>query len=1218
MTTTSRDSASSGDYSAAFSQLHPTMQRWIYDQGWTDLHDAQERAIPVILAQNQDLIISAATAAGKTEAAFLPICSVLASTGRRTDRGPDVLYVSPLKALINDQYDRLDMLCERADVLVHRWHGDVSSTAKSKAADTAGGILLITPESLEAFLVRRGSAARVFFGRLRYVVIDELHSFLGSARGAQLQSLLNRVDLSARKRPARVGLSATLGDMEVAKRFLRPEDPQAPAVVEAKAEQEIQLQVRGYRSDPPVPGGDPDDAPTTDGTAIAGHLFKTLRGSDNLVFANSRQQVEIYANRLAELCDARSVANEFWPHHGNLAKGVREDVERQLKDRTRPVTAVCTSTLELGIDIGSVSSVAQIGPPPSVAALRQRLGRSGRRGDPAVLRLYVSETEIDARTSLVDHLRCDLVQTVAMVRLLIDRWLESPAGGGLNLSTLVQQTLALIAQHGGITAPDAHRVLCGPGPFEDVDSSTYAQLLRDLAAADLVMQTGDETLLHGQTGERFVNHYSFYAAFETPDEWRLVTSGRTLGTMPIDQPVEIGGLLLFAGQRWSVIDADSTTKVIELKRASGGAPPRFGGGGPSVSGEVRSAMVDIYESDDVPAFLDAAARKLLAEARSAWKRFGLSGAAAIASDSDTFLLPWVGDGVLWAMTLALRRIGIEAETEGPLLCLVETEMATGIEKVEELSAAPVPDASELAQVVENRQVEKWDWALGGELSASSYGKRFLDPGAAWSAFSALAAIDRGGDCGPAAARGAGSDAQVHDPCPGDVEPSARSDQISRLGTAHGAGPTPSHVEFCVVDLETTGFSPRLGDRVVEVATVRIEADGTVVDEWSTLVNPERDIGATHVHGITAGEVVDAPLFEEIAGDLLARLDGAVVAAHNLRFDWEFLIAEYERAGHPLPRVPSICTIALGARALPQLQDRRLVGYCDALGIDLSDAHSASGDANATAEVLAVCIRRAWEGRRPSLDALGCDPLTWPTEIPQLNESGRRHARGSAGPVVHQAAYLATLVSNLGGHGETDPDLSAYLQVLDRAIEDRQLTEAEAEELRSTAANWGIGTDAAHAVHRRYLAALVTAAQTDGHISEVELKDLERVGRLLGIDDLDNRLGFDTALMPSGQSAQGSSQRNAAKSRSGELAGLSVCFTGALRCTIDGAPITRSAAERLAAHAGLDVRSSVTGKLDLLVVADPDTASGKARKARRSGTRIIAESAFWAKLGVVVG
>ena len=1171
------------------------MQRWVYDQGWTELHDAQEQAIPIILAGDQDLIISAATVAGKTEAAFLPICSALAASESRADRGPDVLYVSPLKALINDQYDRLELMCKRADLLVHRWHGDVSSTAKSKAADTAGGILLITPESLEAFLVRRGSEVRRFFGRVRYVVIDELHSFLDAPRGAQLQSLLNRVELAARRRPPRVGLSATLGDMAAAKAFLRPSHPHAPAVIESKAEHEIQLQLRGYRSTAPAPGKDLHEAPPDDETAIAEHLLKTLRGSDNLVFANSRRQVEIYATRLAELCEVRGVPNEFWPHHGNLAKGVREEVERQLKDRTRPVTAVCTSTLELGIDIGSVNSVAQVGPPPSVATLRQRLGRSGRREDPAVLRVYVSEADIDARTALVDQLRCDLVQTIAMVRLLIDRWLEPAAGGGLNLSTLVQQTLALIAEHGGVTPADAHRVLCGPGAFEDVDASTYAQLLRDLAAADLVVQTTDGTLLHGVAGERFVNHYSFYAAFETPEEWRLMAGGQVLGTMPVDQPVEIGGLLLFAGRRWRVIDVDSAAKVIELKRASGGAPPRFGGGGPSVSGEVRSAMVEVYESDEVPVYLDRNAKDLLAEARSAWKRFGLSGAAAIAWDSDIFLLPWAGDDVLWAMTLGLRRVGVDAEPEGPLLRLVDTHLTDGMDKVKELSGGAIPAASDLAQVVENREVEKWDWVLGAELSVLSYATRFLNPDAAWSAFAELAALPvRAGD--------------VLD----EIDAPALH-QPSRHSTARRPGPPPGQAEFCVVDLETTGFSPRLGDRVIEVAAVRMAADGTVLDDWSTLVNPKRDIGATHVHGITAGEVVDAPLFGEIAGDLLTRLDGAVVAAHNLRFDWGFLGAEYTRAGHPLPSLPGICTLALSARVMPEIRDHRLAGCCAALGINLSHTHTATEDARATAAMLAACIRSAWEGRQPSLEVLGCDPLTWPAAMPEVRATGRRHLRGSTEHIERQAAYLATLVANRG-HDEADPDVSAYLQVLDRALEDRRLTEVEVAELRSTADEWKIPDSALKEAHRRYLAALVAVAEADGHVSEVERRDLERLERLLGLDELEHLLGSN----PGVRSDQQEAGIEPVDTPPSDLAGLSVCFTGALQCHIDGAPILRSTAEQLAAEAGLEVRSSVTRTLDLLVVADPDTMSGKARKARQNGTRIIAERAFWAQLGVDVG
>jgi ATP-dependent Lhr-like helicase len=898
------------------------MQRWVYDQGWSSLHDAQEQTIPILLGADSDLIISAATAAGKTEAAFLPICSHLISQARNGGTGPDVLYLSPLKALINDQYDRLEMMCGRGEIPVHRWHGDVGSTHKARAAAMTGGVLLITPESLEAFLVLRGHEASRFFGRLKYIIIDELHSFLAEARGAQLQSLMNRVELCSRHRPPRVGLSATLGDMGMAQQYLRPSDPESVALVSSRANREIQLQLRGYSARSPA-NADPDAAPT-DEVAIAEHLLKTLRGSDNLIFANSRRAVEIYGTRLAEICADRRLPNEFWPHHGSLSKPVREEVERGLKDRSKPVTAVCTSTLELGVDIGSVTSVAQIGPPPSVAALRQRLGRSGRRDDPAVVRLYVSEVEIDARTALIDLLRCDLVQAVAMVGLLVDGWLESPRANGLNLSTLVQQTLSLIAQRGGVSPADAHRVLCGAGPFQDVDASEYADLLRSLAACDLVMQSSDGTLLHGRQGERLVNHYSFYAAFASPEEWRLVAGGGTLGTMPIDYPIEMGGLLLFAGRRWRIVAIDTSAKVISLEPAKGGKPPKFGGGGPAVSATVREAMVRVFESEDVPAYLDRDAVEMLAQARATWSRHCLSDAGMIQWESDTFLLPWVGDEVLWAMTLALRRAGLDAEPEGPLLNVLDIDSEPLRDRMSEILGDPTPTALDLARAVENRAVEKWDWALGTELSVSSYARRFLDADAAWTSLKNV--LDRG-------------DGQTSEDA--SDEPVAQETPV-RASTARKPAPRMADLEFCVVDVETTGFSPRMGDRMIEVAAVKMRADGTRLAEWSTLVNPERDIGPSHVHGISAGDVVDAPTFADVAGDLLALLDGAVVAAHNLRFDWGFLTAEFERAGHPLPALPSVCTLRLGTRVMPGLTNRRLEACCGALGVCRDGAHNRSG------------------------------------------------------------------------------------------------------------------------------------------------------------------------------------------------------------------------------------------------------------------------------------
>ena len=499
------------DASRAFGLLAEPVRRWVYDQGWQSLRDAQEAAIPVLLAGTADVIIAAGTAAGKTEAAFLPVCSRLASD-QAPGPGTRVLYVAPLKALINDQYDRLSGLCEHLEIPVYRWHGDVPGSKKSAFLKRPDGILLITPESLEALFVVRGPAVGALLGALQYVVVDELHAFLGTERGAQLRSLLHRVELAIRRRVPRVGLSATLGDMNLAADALRPGEPEnVRCIVSASGGQDLSVQVRGYLTTPPKNDQDDQEA---DQQQIAADLFRVLRGQDNLVFANSRGAAEIYAARLREMCEASGAPNEFFPHHGSLSRELREDVEAALKDRGRPTTAVATTTLEMGIDIGSVHSVAQIGAPPSVAALRQRLGRSGGRGESAVLRVYVTEPVADARTPLADELRAELVQTIATLELLRTGWCEPPEQAALHLSTLIQQLLSAIAQHGGITASTAYGALCGPGsPFTAVNQAQFVTLLRGLGQNEVLIQASDGTLLLGPLGERTVNHYSFYAAF---------------------------------------------------------------------------------------------------------------------------------------------------------------------------------------------------------------------------------------------------------------------------------------------------------------------------------------------------------------------------------------------------------------------------------------------------------------------------------------------------------------------------------------------------------------------------------------------------------------------------------------------------------------------------------------------------------------------------------
>ena len=749
--------------------MHPRIQRWIYDQGWTSLHDAQERAIGPILDGDRDVIIAAATAAGKTEAAFLPVLSNLAGATDRsspvepapwtaydpwaepprgTSVGVQVLYVSPLKALINDQYGRLSQICERVGIPVHRWHGDVSATTKRKLVADPRGVLLITPESLEALFVNRGPLAPRLFAGLDYVVIDELHSFLATQRGVQLQSLMNRVELAIRRRPPRIGLSATLGDLAQAAAFLRPTDPEQVLVVESKSDgRELMLQLRGYvahsvedrvedgreRTADPVPVGS-----TRHEQDIAEHLFRHLRGHDNLVFANTRNHVETYADLLARRSHRERVPNEFWPHHGNLSAGLRDSVETNLKDRTRPATAVSTSTLELGIDIGSVASVAQIGPPPSVASLWQRLGRSGRRRDPAVLRLYVTEPPLDERSPPVGRLRGDLVQTTAMVRLMLGQWLETADDPGFNYSTLVQQIMSVIAQHGGAAPADLYGALCGPGPFRLVDQGRFARLLRAMASHDLLIQASDGLLLLGTAGERQINHYRFYAAFHTPDEWQVVNRGKTLGTLPIYQPLRQGVLLIFAGRRWEVTRVDRQARAVELERSAGGVPHFSGGHGPAVSDRVRAEMVAVYRSTDVPAWLDPQAQRLLSEGRAAYDRFRLADTTVVTHESGMLLFPWAGDRALYTAVMALMDQGVEASVEGPAIRIVKVGADEASAIIGRLLANPPPAPEALAAGVENREIDKWDRVLDETLACESAGARLLDIKGAWALFARVA------------------------------------------------------------------------------------------------------------------------------------------------------------------------------------------------------------------------------------------------------------------------------------------------------------------------------------------------------------------------------------------------------------------------------------------------------------------------------------------------
>jgi len=447
-----------------YQKLDRRIQKWMFKQGWPDLREIQKKAVDPVLSGNTDVLISASTAAGKTEAFFLPAMTAVANQ----EEGFSILYLSPLKALINDQFRRLDILCDMMEMPVTPWHGDAPQGLKNRARKTPSGILLITPESLEAMFIKHAGWCRQAFAHTQYIVIDEFHAFIGTERGQQLLSLLNRLEhmLGRMGNPIpRVALSATLGNLESVPASLRPNGTMScVTITNSQGQATLKMQVKGYRD--PIDLR-PNDPRTPAEYRICEELYTLCRGGSHLVFANSRQRTEAIAARLSDFSESAVVPNEFFPHHGSLSRELREGLESRLQKDTLPTTAICTMTLELGIDIGKVNSVIQVTAPHSVSSLRQRMGRSGRRGGPAILRMLIAENELKAESSPNDKLRMELVQSMAMIRLLIaDKWFEPADTTQFHFSTLVHQILATVAQWGGIRADQLFALLCRQGPFQ--------------------------------------------------------------------------------------------------------------------------------------------------------------------------------------------------------------------------------------------------------------------------------------------------------------------------------------------------------------------------------------------------------------------------------------------------------------------------------------------------------------------------------------------------------------------------------------------------------------------------------------------------------------------------------------------------------------------------------------------------------------------------------
>ena len=413
-----------------FERYAPFIQDYIYRSGWQSLRSVQNAAGDAIFNTDENVLLTASTASGKTEAAFFPILTLLEENPSKT---VGVLYIAPLKALINDQFSRLNELCEEAGIAVSRWHGDVAQSKKRKLLNKPSGILQITPESLESLMINKHMEIPSLFGDLRFIVIDEIHSLLRGDRGMQTFCLIERLCRLASCNPRRIGLSATIGNPEAAGRFLAAGSGRGTVIPAVDSGREIwrlsmehfyntapqadegkQLTVSTPRLEPPT-----DTAPKAADPGI-GYIFEHTKGKKCLIFTNSREECESVCQNLRQYCEVNREPDRFLIHHGNLSASYRESAEEEMKDDDSFLSVCATATLELGIDIGRLERAFQIDAPFTVSGFLQRMGRTGRRGNPSEMWFVMREDHQEARAMLPDSIPWYLLQGIALVQLYIE------------------------------------------------------------------------------------------------------------------------------------------------------------------------------------------------------------------------------------------------------------------------------------------------------------------------------------------------------------------------------------------------------------------------------------------------------------------------------------------------------------------------------------------------------------------------------------------------------------------------------------------------------------------------------------------------------------------------------------------------------------------------------------------------------------------------------
>lgn len=660
-----------------FDRYAPFIQDYIYRSGWQQLRGVQNAAGEAIFHSEDHVLLTASTASGKTEAAFFPILTLL---DEEPSRSVGVLYIAPLKALINDQFGRLTELCEEAGIKVTRWHGDASQSQKRKLLKKPSGILQITPESLESLLLNKYMEIPSLFHDLRFIVIDEIHSLLRGDRGLQTFCLIERLCRLAGCDPRRIGLSATIGKPEAAARFLAAGSHQRTIIPSFEGAREVwRLSMEHfYNSGPQADEGKGEmvealeiEAPTDQAPKAAdpgiGYIFEHTHGKKCLIFTNSREECEAVCQSLRQYCEVKHEPDRFLIHHGNLSTSYRESAEEEMKDDDSLMSVCATATLELGIDIGRLERAFQIDSPFTVSGFLQRMGRTGRRGNPAEMWFVMREEHPEARAMLPDMIPWYLVQGIALVQLYLEeRFVEPPSTHRLPYSLLYHQTMSTLASCGEMTPAElASRVLT-LSSFRGISQEDYRLLLLHLIQNDHINRTENGGLIVGLTGERIVNNYKFYAVFQENIEYSVRSGSEELGTIVKPPPVQ--DKIAIAGRVWVVDDVDHQKRIVYCTLVKGNIPAYFGDVPGDIHTRILERMYQVLNENKAYPYLMRHAVCRLEDARMSFQKADMANHPLIHLGGNMWVLfPWLGSYAFLAMERFLKircpkRLGLKGLT----------------------------------------------------------------------------------------------------------------------------------------------------------------------------------------------------------------------------------------------------------------------------------------------------------------------------------------------------------------------------------------------------------------------------------------------------------------------------------------------------------------------------------------------------------------------------